>query len=377
MQRLGRRGGAALACALVVMVVACGGSSSSSSGSDGEGGDETSGNGTTASTADGTTGDGSSTEGTGGSGTSGSGTTATGLVEGEPIALEDYPDAIASLLCEWITPCCSETGLPVVESECLTVMSQVFGEDVVNADPANYTYDPALAGDCVAAGRGFYAQLGCDLGAADPEEGDALDAQCERIFTGKLAPGAVCTSNIECAAAEGEDSSCDDSIFSDSPRCVVEWRAKQGDDCYWTCTEGADQSTSCSGGASDVPDRQGQCFTNDGLYCADGVCVASSELGEPCTSGEQCAEGYCSASTQECTAAGPEDAPCAADDQCQVGLHCDGLVCVPLTDAGDTGAPCVDSSDCASGSCADGACDDSFAGSSTVAILCLAASGQP
>lgn len=368
MQRLGRRGGAALTCLLLAMVVACGGSSSSSGGTDGEGDGETSGNGTS---GNGTSGNGTSGNGTSGNGNSTSGTTG-GVTEGEPIAIEDYPGAVGGVICDWIAPCCGDLGLPVTQSQCVTVLSGAFAGDVGAADPQNYTYDPELAGDCIASARMVYAQIGCDLGNVDPEVGADVDATCDNIFKGKLAPGEACVSDVECAAAAGESATCDD-VFSDSPRCVVEWRAEAGEDCYWTCTEESNGSTSCSGGGGDVPARQGQCFTNDGLSCANGTCEATPELGDPCTLGEQCTGGYCSSETETCTAPVGEGETCVSDDWCEAGLYCDAQSCAPLS---PDGAACTVSQECASGFCEEGSCVEDQSDDLGLGIICAAASGQ-
>src|SRR5688572_24197374 len=126
---------------LAAAVGGCGGSAESNGDEGSDGGDDSGNN-----------------SGAGGS-SSGSGTdagTTNGIVPGDPVAFEDYPAEVSAILCGWLTPCCVGLGLSLTEMDCSTSLGASVGMPYAGADPENYTYDPELAGDCVATARAFY-----------------------------------------------------------------------------------------------------------------------------------------------------------------------------------------------------------------------------
>ena len=255
-------------------------------------------------------------------------------MDGEPVAIEDLGNATGEAVCPAIAPCCNEVlGLMVSNATCVTALGGLFAADHQEADPNNYTYDPDLAGDCVATMEEVYANLDCNFTVdSNVDEFAALTAVCDSVFTGSLVPGEACASDIECAAAPGEDAACDDLNLDDNYVCVVERQAAAGEDCYWTCTvEGV--TSFCSGGgfgSEGRPAEQGQCYTNDGLYCGSGgVCERQVGIGEDCTTDLDCRVGYCSTTSDQCAPAEASGADCLTDSWCAEGLYCGDQVCTP------------------------------------------------
>lgn len=346
----------------------CGGSSSNGDeSSDGDGGSSSGSGGTDGGTTDGNnanTGDETASS-------SGNGNTTSGIVQGDPVSLEDYAAEVGAIVCGWLTPCCVGLGLPLTQMDCEGTLGASLGLEYASADPNNYTYDPDLAGDCLATARGFYDQFGCEVPSGDIDAG-AVEV-CNTVFQGKLEPGTACTADIECAVAPGEDAECDELDFeTDATVCIVDYRAAEGDSCYWSCSEESG-ATSCFGvGAGETPAVQGKCYTNDQLYCADGVCQRQPALGEACTGDATCAEGYCS-TAGECSTADNEGATCAVDTECSEGLYCETQVCTPQKPIGEM---CTFSEECQSNNCSEDECAEASDAGLGIALACVFASGQ-
>lgn len=364
MQRM-RHGtaGMFLMCALAAGASGCGGESS-----DGDGDADS--NGTSAGSGGATSGSGDngSSSASGGS-SSGNNQASSSSGSGVPIEVEEYSAEAASIVCEWLAPCCGGIGLSVSEGECSAVLEAQFAADYASADPDNYTYNAELAGDCFATARDLYRDLGCDLsmasGATDPD----VTETCNSVFAGKLEPGEPCASDIECAREPGDSADCTE-LGSDGPVCVVERRVAEGDPCYWTCTE-TGSGYVCLGTGSEEPALQGRCYTDDQLYCAEGICARPPALGESCTSTGVCAEGYCSNGV--CSPAGDAGDSCESDAACVQGLFCDATACAPKKPDGEA---CEYSNECQSESCDDGSCSGAAAGDFAIALLCAVASGE-
>lgn len=366
MQRIGQWTVGALAVCVVASVAACGGSSSG----DGDGDSNDTG-------SDGTSGgSGGSSSGNGDSGTSSgdnNSSSSTGdLIPGTPTEVEDYYGEASAVVCEWLAPCCTELGLTVSEGSCSTAIEAKFAADYASADPDNYTYDPDLAGDCLATARQLYSDLGCQLEDTPGDVDPSVNEACDRVFAGKLEPGAPCAADIECASQPGDDRDCTSLGSDDATVCVIERRATEGESCYWTCTEQGG-GYFCSGAGLETPAIQGRCYTNDQLYCADGVCARQPALGESCAANATCHEGYCL--NDICTPAGDTGDPCQVDSECDTELYCDATACAPKKPDGDA---CQDSTECQSGSCdyEDGTCAGTADGDFAIALLCAVASGQ-
>src|SRR5688572_9025103 len=215
-----------------------------------------------------------------------------GGVPSGPLTIEQLPGALSRTYCEALAPCCAEVGVPL-GSGCGDALEAAIRADYQSADPANYEYDPVLAGNCVDQFRRITGDsCGALQGMASP-----IDLACNDIVQGRLEPGAACASSIECAHEPGQDAECD----SQDGICVVEWRGVAGDPCYWTCTEDGNGGTSCSGSGMETP-NQARCFLNDSLYCSDaGVCEAQVPIGGACTNDDGCeSDAHCDSASSMC-----------------------------------------------------------------------------
>src|SRR5688572_7401778 len=190
MQRIGQWMAGVLAVCVFASVGACGGSSSNDGDGDSDGNSDSS-----ASGSEGTSGgSGGSNSGSGNNGTSSgdnNSSSSTGdLIPGPPTEVEDYYGEASAVVCEWLAPCCDALGLDVSQGSCTTAIEAQFAADYAAADPDNYTYDADLAGDCLATARELYSDLGCQLEDAPGDVDPSVNATCDRVFTGKLEPGA-------------------------------------------------------------------------------------------------------------------------------------------------------------------------------------------
>ena len=219
------------------------------------------------------------------------------------------------------------------------------------------TYDPAAAAACAAwvesAGCAatpcavYNTDYGCSpLGGSVPS-----GSPCIRVFVGKLAGGASCTTNVECQSTE-----CDKGSGGDV-RCPGV--------CLVPVAEGGDcsdfQNTSCAAGLSCLQPGAamgpqicaramplgGDCshaFCEVGTYCDEdvtGKCVAATASG-PCTgaSWECLAGSSCSATSNRCVPQGRSGAPCSRPADCITNLEScvNGHCMVPSAVA--VGQPC-------------------------------------
>jgi len=264
----------------------------------------------------------------------------------EPVSIETFGDELDRMACDWLVPCCVELDTPVTATGCANCLS--LSDDPERADPNNYSFDPNLAAECLAAAREIYGALDCDL---DSGEYDAVNAEirtlCDSVFRGKLEPGAHCAAHVECARAPGDSVECTDFLgtYPESV-CVVRRQAAEGEPCFWSCT-----GNECWGSSGlPPPGLQGQCDTDEQLYCEDGVCVRQPVLGEPCTGSGVCVESMCEKGV--CTLA--DRVTCENLNECDIGYYCESTRCAPAKPAG---APCAEPVECETGICSDnGSC---------------------
>lgn len=292
-----------------------------------------------------------------------------GTPAGDPVPFSHYAAELSDAECEWVTPCCAELGLPIAKTDCSTVVEAEHTEEYASADPA-YTYDPELAGDCLVATREFYDRVGCEFAFAPAGiDTSALDV-CNTVFQGMLEPGAPCTVDVECAGPPGEGAFCAQvGMEPEVTVCIIERRAAEGEACTMTCTDASSGDRSCSDtGSDEAPLVRGICYTDDRLYCADGVCQQQQPLRAPCTTDATCAEGYCSAAG-ECSAAKNEGEPCGANSQCGEGLYCEGLGCAPKKANGNA---CTSDGECQTNRCDDYECAELI----EIALFCAGVSRQ-
>lgn len=214
-------------------------------------------------------------------------------------------------------------------------------------------------------GGGCFSDVECDVGAYCT--GAASCGVCKM----KRNPGEPCDFGNQCSGFCNQDRVCE-WFRGEGESC------KDGSECDFrsTCVEGK-----CREYLEGVP-CDGTCATSL-LYCAEGVCRATRELGESCDAPDaclyaSCTDGVC-AQPASCGSGG-KGAPCLDDNQCREGLYCGAGKCAPaqLRSLGqscdqelqicDQGTACLDSVCVAlrplgarcddSVSCGDGFCDD-------------------
>lgn len=202
-------------------------------------------------------------------------------------------------------------------------------------------FDGAAAKQCEDA----LAAEGCD---PTSREVRVVPDACSRMFRGRVADGAPCSFDQECASSRCDLPTCGDGVC-----------------CVGTCG-----STRLRGHAGDVCDRTSECI--DGYCDADHTCHALGAAGASCTSDAQCDYGLaceqaspslpgqcaklphlgelcpyqrcgdlnlvCDAS-MHCVAIGLPGAPCTAHRDCSPFAECDmtNHVCIDLP---TLGMPC-------------------------------------
>jgi len=201
------------------------------------------------------------------------------------------------------------------------------------------------------------------------------DLLCSSVFAGSLGPGEPCGAEVECVVESGDDVKCEELVTGEGAVCTVERRASVGEACYWTCTDEPGGLQHCSGGGEKLA-LQGQCFTNDTLYCSEGQCTAQGTIGDLCTGQDGCVEGFCNTASDQCTVRAGANQACTTNQGCADGLYCKTQLCVAQL---APGAVCTFSDVCKNGDCEAGKCvanatpaDPSLLG---IALLCALLSG--
>ena len=275
------------------------------------------------------------------------GTVSDGGASAATVPIDQFPARFADAWCDNVASCCSAAQWNFDLSSCKRAAALTLGTAIVASavDNPNIEYDPNAAASCLAAIAS--ATRGCEVDGANT----ALAASCSEMLLGKLAPGAVCKSDQECAPVSGEAVHCSglmdsDGVISGSGVCVAlapPQHGKTGDSCLDTCYQ-ASCITGDSANSSLLP-----CFVSDGLAChaPDLTCQPLAKLGESCSTGECvsgafCDSGVCAAQrdsgpcnvgddtcarnsfcneTGQCELKHPTGSSCTADEACQIN-HC-------------------------------------------------------
>jgi len=210
------------------------------------------------------------------------------------------------------------------------------GAIVAAAQAGKARYDGAAARGCLDAVKG----LACGPGLNAPA---LLSGACGSVFTGTLADGDRCISDLQCGThsycAVADNTSCDGTCTPATPACNSDRQCASGQ----ACDQAMPTSTSLGTCAPAVPPgaagqpcgTSGRCQT--GLVCAAGTCVALAQAGAPCAGGnpfQACAAGLVCATSQTCMA------PAMKGETCQDRLQCGGMFSSIICD--DTSQTCVD-----------------------------------
>jgi hypothetical protein len=301
-------------------VFGCGGSSSSSSSGGGPSGGGSSGGGPSG--------------GPSGGGSSG------------PVQSQNFGSVYASTFCSSIAGCCTTAGYPADTTSCnSTLRPTIEALTKVYVSNPKIMYDAAAAGACVEAYR--IALTAC----TDEALSKQLNAACDGVFRGTVAPGGACSSTQECAPSPAGSVTCDTGVCGLSDGSISsDVHAKAGEACNATCS-GDTNSYGCSGSTTMTIPGAGNCWVEDGLYCgSSSACEVAPKIGQPCGSYTYCeAAAHCD--NGSCVA-DSASGPCSSSDACLAPSYCDLSSptgsCVPRK---VNGAACNSSDECSGGEC--------------------------
>lgn len=210
-------------------------------------------------------------------------------------------------------PC--DYGLVCLDGECARTVEADDPCTQNSQCPSGYGCFASTASVAASCQLWLEAGAACPNGGCDPNEG----LTCQDITPDDD------DDNRECVAYAGVDEPC-------APVGCAQnlW-------CYYPEPDNPDAGV-CRprGGPGDACESETGPFTGYELpcgtstaeyYCVQGECAAPGTIGDPCDPIDErtCAEGWCSATTEECTEPAEEDAPCNPYDAyntCAAGLYC-------------------------------------------------------
>jgi hypothetical protein len=214
---------------------------------------------------------------------------------------------------------------------------------LANGDPSHYAYDPDAAETCL-------LEIKTQLAACT----NGFGGSCTRVQRGLLRDGQKCQNHRDCVSGVCSD-------VGAGLECGGRAHAKLGGACAVSCKLDLYGAWSCYGQPSqrDI----GQCFAEDGLFCAlkgealgplDGsgaVCDALHATGTACTSGLECSDGFCVAGRCGPDPGGDLGAacPCKAELTCLDGSCQTGMGFGEACDL--AAAPCASGLACNQGTC--------------------------
>jgi hypothetical protein len=275
-----------------------------------------------------------------------------GAVSGTSVALDDLVTQVTAAGCAAYVRCRLVSDLALCQAVYgpgIYGRSQFndFGAAVATAKAGKATYDAAAARACLDG----ILQRDC-AATTDP-------AACDRVFTGTLADGARCITDVACrpgsfcANPTDPNAPCDGVCTQAGTGCNKDSECPSGK----VCDQSLGSSMSFGGCVAPIaPGAAGQpCGTNNqctaGLFCSlDGICSTPAPAGQTCTgarNGFPCAGGLAcvpsdSGTTLTCLPIAAEGEACTASAQCGgslTSLACDPTahVCVKLPASG----PCL------------------------------------
>ncbi|HVK63836.1 MAG TPA: hypothetical protein VM694_05165 [Polyangium sp.] len=214
---------------------------------------------------------------------------------GGAVALDDLGTKTAELYCSLIYSCCTMAEQaqlfeevnpkPTNDAECVQTFATFFdgfvlGEQKKAVAAGRLGYDGELVAKCIPKLKGVCSAFEDDL--------FENDAECSKIFVGKVADGGDCANDDECAGANSV--------------CVGD----SGDNEFGKC-----QPRGAVGAACDFED---DCTTG---YCDyfTNACGELKAIGEACT-GSDCKDSYCNSTTSVCTAKKADGAACSSFEEC-------------------------------------------------------------
>jgi hypothetical protein len=267
----------------------------------------------------------------------------TGADASSPLSPESFPVTFANAVCDSVVACCQQAGLD--SSSCKPTL-----QAVVAAWIASKTADPLVVWDPEASIRCIQITSAGFRACTDPSVAKQSSSDCTQMVHGTVPVGGSCTSSSQCAPSATGTTACATGV------CVVREPSATPDSRHRALGEACDGTCHPSYCMWDYSSQSpALCWTDDGLYCENGVCVAPPAIGQPCTSycpkDAHCADGFCAPNTT--------DGPCKDDDECLAEARCFGVSaagpgqCALLK---ENGTACTSAKECSSGQCLAGAC---------------------
>ncbi|HKO50036.1 MAG TPA: hypothetical protein VJV79_20035 [Polyangiaceae bacterium] len=282
-----------------------------------------------------TTGCGNASDDRGPSGASGS--------AGTPQTIDDFSQRFASRYCQSIAGCCSRQGFATTNCE-TTLREQLRAQLQLTTSNPKIHFDTAAAEGCI---NGYAAALSA---CTDQVLFDKMNDDCNLLFEGTVPLGEQCGRSSECARSDRGGTSCTTGVCVLTTNSIDLYNAphrERGETCGGTC-DGTRRNSSCevvNGADSGV----GACWVEDGLACANGVCVPPAKVGEACVAIKHCEiTAHCSGGV---CVADTSSGRCSQNNQCLPATSiCDYtlMMCVPLKANGEA---CDTSDECLGGEC--------------------------
>ena len=292
---------------------------------------------------------------------------------GGGVSAEDYPDALADARCKNLVAC---EGQPD-SSTCAD--SLVFaGNDLetILADIASgkVKYDESQAKKCLDEVKA----AGCSFDGFQ----NGTDSACNHVFTGTVAMGGACFTDVECAGGAScaqTDQNCDPSTACCAGTCGAPEPAPVAIGGACSDSSGCQGAAFCKAPASGS--GMGTCtalLTTEGAPCEDldacvdpmycdldfqtfmGVCTKAAASGATCDNSTllPCADGrdYCDATTMKCVRAADVGAACPDGVDCVGYAACVNGTCVAKPGLGgtcvvDQDPSCLGTLECTGGKC--------------------------
>lgn len=200
-----------------------------------------------------------------------------------PIDEDIFAEALAQGICSLAEECSCFTGVTSY-NDCfdeLTGRARSFAlEDIV--------YDKDRARVCIDA----LADSAC--------EGSTWDDVCWSVYHGSIEPGGSCTFDVQCRGNETDQAYC---VFDECLAVVATGPGELGSACSTNCGQGT-----CEQLPTSSPVNYGECHQEDGLRCANEVCVPLLSEGDACDNVHDC----------------------------EIGLYCKEGLCAPQLELGET-----------------------------------------
>lgn len=237
----------------------------------------------------------------------------------EPVTFDDWEDCFQRRRCEWQVGCQSLNTFRDVE-ECMASADAASGGRLAEerrarrraVDQGRARIDRAAFARCLSRTDAIH----CNTALYDPA--------CLTRFTGTIADGEVCYTDIDCRS---RDATCSANCSNDA--C-----------CSGACTPKRKEGQSCTTFRSCEP----------GLNC-NGICIAG-DIDTPCSDSGDCdPEAWCDFRTYRCKPTLPVGAECTSILQCGDDTTCIGLSIVHANPghcerSSRSGDPCDDAVGC-------------------------------